>query len=92
MKRIHRGFPLIFIVLMQFALSQLSAAADADILIRNARVVDGTGSPWFLSDIAVSDGRITALGRHLDMDASTTIDAAGRVPVYYTHLTLPTKA
>ena len=79
MKRIHRVFPLIFIVLMQFALSQLSAAADADILIRNARVVDGTGSPWFLSDIAISDGRITALGRHLDMDAGTTIDAAGRV-------------
>lgn len=54
-------------------------AADADILIRNARVVDGTGSPWFLADVAVRDGRISALAAHLDLDADQVIDAAGRV-------------
>ena len=54
-------------------------AANADLLIRNARVVDGTGSPWFLSDVAVTDGRISAMGRNLDVDADRTIDANGRV-------------
>lgn len=60
-------------------LSLPTLAADADLLIRNARVVDGTGSPWFLSDVAVTDGRISAMGRNLDVDAGRTIDANGRV-------------
>ena len=38
------------------------AQADVDLLIRNARVIDGTGSPWFVSDVAVEDGRIHAIG------------------------------
>ncbi len=50
-----------------------------DILIRNARVVDGTGSPWFFSDVAVDDGRIVALAPSVDLDADTVIDAAGRM-------------
>lgn len=35
----------------------------ADLLIRNARVVDGTGTPWFKADVAVSGDAITAVGR-----------------------------
>ena len=50
-----------------------------DLLIRNARVVDGTGSPWFVSDVAVDDGQILAVGPNLDMEAAEVIDAAGRM-------------
>tara|TARA_B100000686_G_scaffold338814_1_gene411909 strand:+ start:2870 stop:4486 length:1617 start_codon:yes stop_codon:yes gene_type:complete len=53
--------------------------AEVDLLIRNARVVDGTGSPWFLSDVAIADGRITEVARHLDRTAHQEIDAAGKV-------------
>jgi N-acyl-D-amino-acid deacylase len=51
-----------------------------DVVIRNGRVVDGTGNPWFPADIGIRDGRIAALGR-LDTDGSVgrEIDAAGRV-------------
>ena len=55
------------------------AAADADLLIRNARIIDGTGSPWFIGDVAVTDGRISALGPNLDVDAGQIVEAAGRV-------------
>jgi len=55
------------------------SAADVDLLIRNARVVDGTGNPWFISDVAVDDGRIVAMSPALDVTADTTIDANGRV-------------
>ena len=51
----------------------------ADLLIRNARVVDGTGSPWFVSDVVVDDGHIVAVGPSLDVDAEEIIDAAGRM-------------
>ena len=34
-----------------------------DVVIHGGRVVDGTGAPWYAADIAVSDGRIVAIGR-----------------------------
>jgi N-acyl-D-amino-acid deacylase len=53
-------------------------AADYDILIRHARIVDGTGNPWFRGDIGIRGGRIAAVGK-VDGSAERTIDAAGRV-------------
>lgn len=49
-----------------------------DILIRHARVFDGTGNPWFPADIGVRDGRIVAVGRLGDAPAARVIDATGR--------------
>ena len=47
-----------------------------DMLICNGRVVDGTGAAAFTADIAVTDGRIAAIGSQLG-SASHTIDASG---------------
>jgi N-acyl-D-amino-acid deacylase len=54
-------------------------AADYDLLIRNARVVDGAGNPWFRADVAVKDGRIAAIGRLGEAGARRVVDAQGRV-------------
>jgi N-acyl-D-amino-acid deacylase len=54
-------------------------AADFDILIRNARVIDGSGNPWFRADVGVRDGRIVSVGRLEERSAYRTIDASGRV-------------
>lgn len=54
-------------------------AAGFDILIRNARIVDGSGNPWFRGDIGITDGRIAAIGRLAGSIAYREIDAAGRV-------------
>jgi N-acyl-D-amino-acid deacylase len=54
-------------------------AADFDLLIRNARVVDGTGNPWYRADIGVRSGRIAAVGNLREATASRTIDARERV-------------
>jgi dihydroorotase/N-acyl-D-amino-acid deacylase len=56
-----------------------AAEPGYDIVIRNAHIVDGTGSPWYSGDIAIRDGRIAAIGRLGDVPAKTTIDAHGRV-------------
>jgi N-acyl-D-amino-acid deacylase len=50
-----------------------------DLLIRNGRVLDGSGNPWLRLDIAVQDGRIAAVGALPDATARRTIDAAGRL-------------
>src|ERR1700723_839835 len=56
-----------------------AAEPGYDIVIRNAHIVDGTGSPWYSGDIAIRDGRIAAIGRLGDVAARTTIDAHGKV-------------
>src|ERR1035437_359277 len=52
-------------------------ANDYDVVIRHARVIDGSGNPWFRADLAVKDGRIAAIGR-LAATATRTIDARER--------------
>jgi N-acyl-D-amino-acid deacylase len=54
-------------------------SADYDLLIRNTRLVDGTGNPWTYSDIAIKDGKIAALGTLGNKSATRTIDAAHRI-------------
>ncbi|MBM3752821.1 MAG: D-aminoacylase [Acidobacteria bacterium] len=62
-----------------FALGLVCAGADFDVLIRNARIVDGTGNPWFRGDVGVKAGRIAAIGALATKTADKTIDASGRV-------------
>jgi N-acyl-D-aspartate/D-glutamate deacylase len=50
---------------------------DVDLLIKGAEIVDGTGMPSFSGDVAVSDGRITQLGRLAGVHADRVIDADG---------------
>jgi len=47
-----------------------------DLLIRNATLLDGLGAAPVIGDLAVSQGRIVAMGR-VDAQARTTIDAQG---------------
>ena len=50
-----------------------------DLLITNARIVDGSGNPWFRADVAIKDGRIARIGRTEPQTASRTIDARGQI-------------
>lgn len=34
-----------------------------DVIVRHARIIDGTGAPWFRGDVAVSGDKIAALGK-----------------------------
>ena len=60
-------------------IAPLLAAADYDVLIRGARVIDGSGNPWFRADVGVKDGRIAAVGRLGGATAARTIDAHERI-------------
>ena len=54
-------------------------AQPYDLVVRNARVVDGSAAPWFRASVAIRGGRIARIG-HMPPDtaAARTIDAAGR--------------
>ncbi len=49
-----------------------------DLVIRNARIVDGSGMPAYRGDVGVKDGRIVGIGK-IDGPARRTLDADGRV-------------
>ena len=50
-----------------------------DLLIRGARIVDGTGNPWFNGDVAIANGRIAEIGHLESGGAKRLIDASGLV-------------
>ncbi len=54
-----------------------ASAQDVDLIIRGGRIVDGTGNPSFLGDVAIKRDRIVAMGRLGDATAPRTIDATG---------------
>jgi N-acyl-D-amino-acid deacylase len=56
-----------------------SQSTPYDLLIRNARVIDGSGKPAFKADIAIKDGKIARLGRINASEARQTVDAKGQI-------------
>jgi len=61
------------------ALAATCSAAQYDLVIRNARIVDGTGSPWYRGDVAVKGDTIAAIAPAIQANAARVIDAQGRV-------------
>ena len=52
-------------------------AARADVLILEGEIIDGSGSEPFAADVAIEDGRITAVGSLAAWSAARTIRADG---------------
>ena len=54
-------------------------AQEFDTIIRDGRIVDGSGNPWYVSDIGIIDDRITHIGDLSRAIAGKIIDASGLV-------------
>lgn len=50
-----------------------------DVLIRNGRLIDGTGAPWVRADLALQGGKVAAVGHLSGAEATLTIDAVNKV-------------
>lgn len=80
--RLSRILPCLFnllclAVLLPCAAGQVSRPYD--IVIRNGRIIDGTGSPWYSGDVGIRDGKIAAIGNLASAQARKSIDARGMV-------------
>ena len=62
-------------VLPLFAVAQESF----DLLIKNGRIVDGTGTPWYEADVGIVGDRITRVGNLSGATAPQVIDATGLI-------------
>lgn len=56
-----------------------TAQPQADLILRNGRVVDGTGNPWFYGDVVIKNGKIVAVGDVGTFTAAREIDASNLV-------------
>ena len=56
-----------------------SKISDYDLVIKNGRVIDGSGSQAFNADLAIKADRIARIGNLRDVRAKRTIDADGQV-------------
>src|SRR5437763_334956 len=72
--------PIIALLLLAILLPLTPAAQDTpfDLVVRNGKIVDGTGNPWFLADIAIKGDKIAALGK-IDAKGKREIDAKGLI-------------
>jgi N-acyl-D-amino-acid deacylase len=75
------SFFLLLAFAATFAVPALPFQVDYDLLITNARIIDGTGNPWYRGSIAVRNGRIVRIGAFdaSNVSAKVTIDAGNRI-------------
>lgn len=67
------------IILLLFIIAGSFADEQYDVIIRNGKIIDGTGNSWFYGDIAVKNGRIAKMGKLGNATAKKVIDATGLI-------------
>ncbi len=50
----------------------------SSILVKDGRIIDGSGCPWYKDNLLIEDGIIKSIGRLKNVKADATIDAEGR--------------
>jgi dihydroorotase/N-acyl-D-amino-acid deacylase len=80
MQKALRGFlGVALLICPVLPAAEPAASGEYDLIFRGGRVVDGSGAPWFVADVAVKDGRIAAVGKLPDAKAKRVVDATGLV-------------
>jgi len=69
--------PLSLALLLLCVAATATAAQEHTVLIRNGRVMDGSGNPWIRADVLIRGDRIAAVGGLGDVDADEVVDATG---------------
>jgi N-acyl-D-amino-acid deacylase len=70
---------LFCIVFLAVSVEAQMPTQTADILIKNAKILDGTGNSWVYGDIAIGGGKILQIGKLNGWTAKKVIDATGLV-------------
>src|SRR6202012_545903 len=57
----------------------LFAQQHYDIILKNGKIIDGTGNPWFYGDIGIVKNKIVSIGNLSKYKADKTIDVTGLI-------------
>jgi N-acyl-D-amino-acid deacylase len=75
----HRMYLVISALLLASISLLAQQPSSYDLVIRNGRIIDGSGNPWYRADIAIAGNTIVAISNPIDVPARRIIDAAGMV-------------
>jgi N-acyl-D-amino-acid deacylase len=75
----HFAALLTLVLLYLPAFPQSNPSGAYDVIIRNGRIMDGTGNPWVSGDVAISGDRIVKIGDLGNATAKRVIDAHGLI-------------
>jgi N-acyl-D-amino-acid deacylase len=78
-RRVPVVFAVMSLAMVVAPLLPRAQTAPYDLVIRNARIVDGTGTPWFVGAIAIRGDRIARIAPAIEGPAAEAIDARGQV-------------
>ena len=67
------------LVLLAMITGQIAFGQNADFIIRNGKIIDGTGNHWQLKDIAIVNNKIAAIGNLKNWKAGREVDAKGLI-------------
>lgn len=70
---------VLLLALNPFHAAQKAAEPVFDLVITNARIVDGSGNPWFRADVAVKNGRVAKIGKINPSQAKQIVDAKNQI-------------
>jgi N-acyl-D-amino-acid deacylase len=68
-----------FIALLVAVTALYAQPQQYDLILRNGRIVDGTGSPWYVADVAIRGDAIARIAPAITESAARTIDVQGKV-------------
>jgi len=70
-----RVFFCLFLVVPYISFPQ----QQADIVIVNGKIIDGSGNNWYYGDVAIQDGKIIKIGNASGYSAGKIIDAGKKI-------------
>jgi dihydroorotase/N-acyl-D-amino-acid deacylase len=72
---------LLYLLVWAICATQCVAAGPPlfDLVIIHGHIIDGTGSPWYASDLGIRDGKIAAIGQLTRASSGQRIDAENKV-------------
>ena len=78
---LHHRLALAVLILFCIGAAPVRAQSNQpfDVIIRNGRILDGAGNPWFRGDVGIRGDRITAVGSLRGATARRTIDAKQQI-------------
>ena len=66
-------------LVLSILMSQFLFAQEADYIIRNGKLIDGTGNQWQIKDVAIINNKIAAIGTLTKWKGKKEIDAKGLI-------------
>lgn len=69
----------LLLIILLFPALAFSQDTGFDIVLKNGKIIDGSGNSWYYSDVAIKDGKIIQVAKDIKPGSANVIDATGLI-------------